>query len=146
MQLPVLLRSLRQTQPRVLGPIFPKSQSLPGTCPLHLRRGMDRAIVIGSGIGGLATAQVLSKHFSVLLLERDAWSPSAADTSVVTWWKGQKARPGVYQVGCRAWQCNNAAILRASPTTCAAAVDSCPIPSSSAIAVQPTPCAASQGK
>lgn len=58
-----------------------------------------QAVVIGSGMCGLATAQALSSFFDhVIVLERDApdslLPQSAVDAAVV----GSKARPGVQQV------------------------------------------------
>lgn len=58
------------------------------------------AIVIGSGMGGLAAAQVLSKQFSsVQVLERDH-AETVAGANAVEVARGAKAvaRPGVMQV------------------------------------------------
>ncbi len=57
------------------------------------------AIVIGSGMGGLAAAQVLSNHFSsVVLLEKDDPNSLNHHTSLEAASLGPKARPGVMQV------------------------------------------------
>ena len=59
------------------------------------------AIVIGGGMGGLATAQVLSKHFSsVVLIEKDQPQSLQGLSAVEVWRQGIKARPGVTQVTC----------------------------------------------
>jgi 2-polyprenyl-6-methoxyphenol hydroxylase-like FAD-dependent oxidoreductase len=59
----------------------------------------SKAIVIGSGMGGLAAAQVLSRHFEqVVVVERDRPQPlmhwSALDAAIMQ----EGARPGVKQV------------------------------------------------
>ena len=57
------------------------------------------AIVIGGGLSGLATAQVLSKHFSsVVLIEKDEPQSLQGLSAVEAWRLGNKARPGVTQV------------------------------------------------
>jgi phytoene dehydrogenase-like protein len=59
------------------------------------------AIVIGGGMGGLATAQVLSTHFtSVVLIEKDQPQPLQGLSAVEAWRMGVEARPGVSQVSC----------------------------------------------
>jgi 2-polyprenyl-6-methoxyphenol hydroxylase-like FAD-dependent oxidoreductase len=58
------------------------------------------AIVIGSGLGGLATAQVLSLTFdSVIVLERDKPEGLLEKTSLDAAKMENRARPGVQQVG-----------------------------------------------
>lgn len=58
------------------------------------------AIVIGSGLGGLATAQVLSLTFdSVIVLERDTPEGLVDKTSLDAAKMENRARPGVQQVG-----------------------------------------------
>jgi 2-polyprenyl-6-methoxyphenol hydroxylase-like FAD-dependent oxidoreductase len=58
------------------------------------------AIVIGSGMGGLATAQVLSKHFErVVIIERDDPRKLLQHTSLEAACMEGQARPGVQQVG-----------------------------------------------
>lgn len=58
------------------------------------------AIVIGSGLGGLATAQVLSLTFdSVIVLERDKPEGLLDKTSLDAAKMENRARPGVQQVG-----------------------------------------------
>ncbi len=47
---------------------------------------MDQtAVVIGGGLGGLATAQVLSKHFSVVLVEKDEPKSLMGSSAVDVW-------------------------------------------------------------
>lgn len=58
-----------------------------------------RTVVIGSGMGGLAVAQVLSKHFeSVIVVEKDQPESLMETTCVEAWQEGGKVRPGVLQV------------------------------------------------
>ena len=61
-----------------------------------------RAIVIGSGMGGLAAAQVLSKHFDrVTVIEKDDPHDILGLSSVEVARLQSKGRPGVHQViGC----------------------------------------------
>jgi 2-polyprenyl-6-methoxyphenol hydroxylase-like FAD-dependent oxidoreductase len=57
------------------------------------------AIVIGGGMGGLATAQVLSNHFSnVVVIEKDQPESLHGLSAVDIWRQGSPARPGVSQV------------------------------------------------
>lgn len=57
------------------------------------------AVVIGSGMGGLAVAQVLSKHCgSVTVVEKDQPKSLMEITCVEAWQEGGKVRPGVLQV------------------------------------------------
>ena len=61
----------------------------------------DTAVVIGSGLAGLAAAQALSEHFSrVLVLERDAETSLHADETALEVMGEADIRPGVDQVGC----------------------------------------------
>jgi len=57
-----------------------------------------KAIVIGSGMGGLATAQVLSEYFdNIIVIEKDHAGEMMEKTSVQTA-NVANARPGVMQV------------------------------------------------
>lgn len=61
------------------------------------------AIVLGSGIAGLATAEVLSEQFGrVLVLERDHPEANSAKSAVEIAREDERggARPGVPQVCC----------------------------------------------
>jgi choline dehydrogenase-like flavoprotein len=60
---------------------------------------MQQAVVIGSGMGELAAAQVLSRFFDhVVVLERDALEALLPQSSLAAAFVGSKARPGVQQV------------------------------------------------
>jgi 2-polyprenyl-6-methoxyphenol hydroxylase-like FAD-dependent oxidoreductase len=59
----------------------------------------QKAVVIGSGMGGLATAQVLSRCFQqVVVVERDEPQPLMEQSAVDAAHQEELARPGVKQV------------------------------------------------
>lgn len=99
------------------------------------------AVVIGSGMGGLAVAQVLTKHFgSVVVIDKDQ-PDSLMDSTCVEAWQddtqeGPKARPGVLQVS------TATAVELCNVHLCRRCVNVHP---SVVFAVQPNPCSASQG-
>jgi hypothetical protein len=108
------------------------------------------AIVIGGGMGGLATAQVLSKHFtSFVLIEKDQPQSLQGLSAVETWRMGVKARPGVSQVSCM-HTCNTK-LPRDTGVACALcnSVHPCIATNCAAVmvcfAVQSNPCSDSQG-
>lgn len=61
---------------------------------------MQSAVVIGGGMAGLATAEVLSIHFGrVVVVDKDSQQTGLLGVSSVDAWRtGSKARPGVLQV------------------------------------------------
>lgn len=66
-----------------------------------VQQAQQTAIVLGSGMAGLAVAKVLARHFDrVVVVEKD--EPQEAGLSALDAAKMQaKARPGVWQVNKR---------------------------------------------
>ncbi len=75
-----------------------RAETYPSGPQIRPEAGTAVAVVIGSGLAGLAAAQVLSEHFQrVLVIERDRPAENNEKTAVEIM-SDEKARPGVDQV------------------------------------------------